>query len=81
MSNIIKPLGPSVTITTTPDSVGDATLVRLYSTDVIVVTLTGENPSVFNMNAGEVMLLEKPATDTIVTDGLAVRAMPIAYRN
>jgi len=77
---IIKPLGAEVTITTTPSSVSDAKLVRLYAAASQKVTIAGTNAGSFTMGVDEVAYLEKVPTDTTLSDG-SLLVVAIAYKD
>jgi hypothetical protein len=77
-----KILGPTVgTIHTTPNSIGGANLVRIYSTNVAIITqTTAAAGAIGNITvpADSVTVLIKAPTD-LLSANLAVSCTPVAY--
>jgi hypothetical protein len=78
----VKIVGPTVnTIHTTPDSIGGANLVRIYSANVSVITQTtaaGGAIGDITVPAASATLLIKSPTD-LLSASVAVSCTPVAY--
>lgn len=79
--NIVKIKGTTVAVTAA-NTVGDAALVRIYAAANTLVTQTTDADVVVGtivMSAGEVLVLEKAATDTL-TANASISCTPVAYK-
>ena len=78
----VKIVGPTVsTIHTTPSSIGGSTLVRIYSTNVSVITQTTAAAGAIGditVPADSVTVLIKSPTD-LLSASVAVSCTPVAY--
>jgi hypothetical protein len=87
MPDVIKLKGPTVTLTTTANAVGNATIVRIVhssagNADRILTQSYANGTAIANtyLLAGETLYLLKGTTDTLKTDnGTDVFATPVAY--
>lgn len=81
---IVKPLGEEITLSTTPDTVSDSMLVRIYAANASTITV--KNPSdsstvgSFTMPSGSVEYVEKMKTHTLEAS-VDVQCVPVSYKS
>ena len=79
--NIIKPIGEEISVTT-PNTVENARLIRIYASSTSKVTITDpENNALvgsFTVPADSITIIEKNKTDTI-EGTTALLCTPISY--
>jgi len=78
---IIKPLGLEVSVTTTPNSIGDAKLVRIFAAAQTKVDIAGAVATSFTMGAGEFTLVEKEPAAVISCASGTLLCTAVAYRD
>lgn len=80
---IVKPLGSEVAVSTTPSTISDALLVRIYAASASVITIknaSAETVGTFTVGSNSVEHVEKAKTDTVEAS-VEVKCSPVAYKS
>jgi len=81
---IVKPLGEEITLSSTPTTVSDSMLVRVYAANSSVITI--KNPSdntnvgSFTIPSGGVEYIEKSRSHTLEAS-VDVQCVPVSYKS
>jgi len=81
---VLKLTGEEVTVSSTPDSVSDAVLFRIYTptgSDALITVRNSANTVIGSMTqpAGFVEIMEKRSSDTVEAN-TAIKCTPVAYK-